>query len=280
MAGWKEWRRVRVRLARWRRAGLAAWDGHPRARIGAAALLALLVNAGLLAVFGRLPLRLPPEGAGGAAIEIVFLPEPPAPMPAPVPKVELAPEEAEPEEVVEAEPQAAPAPARPSAPEAELPRGTGRSGVVALDCNRVFDEEGRAIACAGGEITLGYEVDREAWDRIDAEVPRYGPVREADADAGFGRADDRFAAEPDRLGRLRRQGAAKAARRAAAEAYANPVSPIVSGGAEGAAASGADLLIPPSFITSFEERKRNADEAERRGDARVREEMEREARDR
>ena len=259
-------RRVGVWLARRRRRAALAWDERRGWRSAVAVALALLVNAGLIAMFGHLPMRLPPEGRGSAPIEIVYLPAPPAPEPEP----ELTPEIAEAEDAPA--PKPAPQPRRgPAAPDAELPSARGTSGVVALDCNAVFDEEGRAVACAGGDITLGFEVDREAWDAIAAEVPRYGP-RTPDAPATFGDADDRFAAEPRRLDQFRRQGAASLA--AAEQREAPPPSIIGTGGAEGAVGSGADLLTPPSFITSWEERTRTANEAEQRGDAVFRRDLE------
>lgn len=258
-------RRLRVWLARRGRTVAKAWD-RPGLRTAAAVTLALLVNAALLGIFGHLPMRLPPEGGGGAPIEIVFLPVPPAPEPEPEP--ELTPEVAEAE--AEATPEPAPKPRRgPAAPDAELPSVRGASGVVALDCKAVFDEEGRAVACAGGDITLGYEVDREAWDAIAAEVPRYGP-RPPEALATFGEADDRFAAEPRRLERFRRQGAASLA---AAERREAPPASIISGsGAENAAWTGADILAPQSFVTSHGDQRIAAEKEEARRDASFRRE--------
>ena len=147
-----------------RRAG--AW--RARLRWGAPLLAALALNAALLLVLGSLPLRLPPRTSAPVPIELVSLPAPPDPVSSPAPP---APEP-------DAPPAAAPAPPparRPPAPAADLPEAAGTSGVVALDCNAVFDEEGRVVACAGGDVTLGYEVDGAAWDAIAAGVPRYGP---------------------------------------------------------------------------------------------------------
>ena len=257
-------------IKRLARIGVAAWDARPGLRMGAAVLAALAINLGLLAAFGRLPMRLPPEGGGGAPIEIVFLPAPPEPEA--VPDIELAPVVAAPAETPEPEPDPAPR-SGPAVPDAELPDARGASGVVALDCREVFDEEGRVVACAGGKITLGYEVDADAWRAIGEALPTYGPERPRAppgfGEAGFGEADDRYA-DGRRLDRFGEEGAARLA--AADRREAGAPSIIAGGGAEAAAASGADLLAPPSFVTSYGERRLAAEQEEARRDARFRRE--------
>ena len=240
-------RRARVRLARWRRAGLSTWDRSPRARLAAASGLALLVNLSLVTVLSRMPMRLPPEGAPSAPIEVVRLPEPPAPPQPPEPAV------VEPDPKPEPEPEAA--------PETELPTSRGTSGVVALDCNGTFDERERQVACAGGAPTLGYDLDREAWSEIGERLTGYGPT-EPGPPSAFGRAGDpSMTVDPDRLRAFRGRGAGRRGYSEGVEAEA---------GAQAVIGDEAEYLDPPSILTSHEERKRIGDALEGRRDARFR----------
>lgn len=266
-------RRFSVRLARARQGLLRVWDDRPGLRIGAAVLLALVVNAGLLHVFGRLPLRLPPMGEPpGVPIEIVFLEA--EVVPAPTPELEIEPEEiiAAEEIAPEPEPETDEEPPRPEEIDADLPKSQGTSGVVALDCNRVFDEEGRVVACAGGRITLDYDVDRKAWEDISAALPEnYGPA-EPDAPSGRAPLDGGLAGDPRTLGSDR-----NAARFARTDERNAPQDSVLSaGGAEDAAATGSDILAVPSIVTSYGDRKIAEDREEARQDAILRRKLEKE----
>ena len=230
-------------------------------------LSALAVHVGIALLLDRLATRPPPQRDARSVVEVVRLPDPVAetvPEPAPEPARPAAASPAP------SPPDPSPAPPPRAIPAPELPASDSRSGVVALDCEAVFDEAGRAIACAGGEITLGFEADEEALRAIASEVPSYGPARAAGADAGFGRAPDaRMTVGPAALRRLRGggRGGTTPISEAAEEAF----------GAEAALGFEAEDLDPPSLVTSFEEQKRVLDTIERRDDARVRREVERQA---
>ena len=269
-------RRAKVSAARLAERLSDSLAARPQRRFGAALALALLVNAGLAALLSFVPTEDLPEAPPGTPIEIVFLePEPvagegaaardaapaAAPVPAPPTEAEAAPP-----------PPASPAPAAPRGPAVDLPdtAATGTPGIVALDCNRVFADEARAVACAGGREVTGWQAEVQGDTDWTALAERIGRARRSLAPVPA--INDPNAAA--------RYGSAAAARAAANERAASPYDPVLIGvgpdvSPDTGDTSGAGAVAPPSVITSWGDRKAAEDAARIREEGRVRREMDR-----
>ena len=273
-------RRAAVGTARLSERAGDALAAAPRRRFGAALAAALAVNAVLAALLSVVPTEDLPDAPPGTPIEVVFLAPEPEALPAEAsetseaadvapatPPPALAPDAPPPAETSEPV-----APAAPRGPAVDLPRtdATGTPGVVAIDCNRVFEDEARRVACAGGRVVSGWQAEVETldtdWTRLAERIerarrslPSAAPLTDPDA--------ARYEAQAD-------------ARRAARERANAPAPNLLSGvrdvSADGRDSAGDGAVAPPSIITSYGDRKVAEDERRLREDGRILRELGRE----
>ena len=268
-------RRAAVAVARSRGRLSDSLAARPRRRFGTALALAFGINAILALLLSFVPSAPLPDAPIGTPVEIVFLdPEPQAgpaatrPDEATTDPAASAPRVAPPPD---AAPEAAPAPpAAARGPAVDLPptEATGTPGVVAIDCNRIFEDEARATACAGGQVISGWQAEVENleadWSRL---AERIGRARRSLQPVPT-------LTDPDAAERYGAEAAARAAaneRRATYDPVLIGVSPDVA--PDTGDTSGAGAVAPPSLITSYGDRKAADEERRIREDGRILREM-------